>query len=114
MGSGIVTTRRTGDQSRFGMPAGPSGGNSMRAAILSSLADVRAGHRPGPTRLDWGALMLRIPELDYAVLLRRFPDLSAPDHEIKRRAWVEFAATPQADPYRVTPRNLARHPGGTP
>jgi hypothetical protein len=53
-------------------------------------------------------MSLRIPELDYAIITRRFPDLMSPDHEIKRRAWVKFAQSSLADPYRVTDRSRAR------
>jgi len=91
---------------RFGVPAGAARGNPVRRSVLAAVADIRReGVRPGT---PWGGVELMIPELDYAVLTRRFPDLGSPDHEIRLRAWKGFLATSAADPYRVRPRNLAR------
>jgi hypothetical protein len=61
---------------------------------------MRSGRHPQPRALDFGAVLLTIPELDYYVLLARFPDLASQDAEIKTRAWKKFARDPASLPYR--------------
>lgn len=85
---------------RFGLPQGPARGNPDRALHLKQLADIRSGRQDAPQKMDFGAVLLSIPELDYYVLLQRFPDLAAPDAEIKLRAWKKFAKDPASLPYR--------------
>lgn len=48
--------------------------------------------------------MLSIPELDYYVIIERFPDLKSPDAEIKRKAWIKFANSEVGQLYRVKDR----------
>ena len=91
---------------RFGLPPGPARGNPGRSRLLSHLADMRSGHAAPATRLDFGAHLLSIPELDYYVILERFPDLKSPDAEIKRRAWIAFANSPLGEKYRDKRRQL--------
>lgn len=92
----------------FGVPGGPAQGNPERRQILEQAHQLRVdGIRPGT---PWAGSELMIPELDYYVLVRRFPDLSSPDSEIRLKAWKRFLATSAADPYRVNPKNLARRP----
>lgn len=67
---------------------------------------MRSGHAPGATKLGFGAHLLSIPELDYYVLLERFPDLKSPDAEIKRKAWIKFANSEVGAKYRDRPRQL--------
>lgn len=56
----------------------------------------------GPATLGGFAYCaLSIPELDYRVLLQRFPELNSKDHEEKRKAWLKFAKSPESKPYRV-------------
>lgn len=96
------------DQSKFGLPVGPAQGYAQRRRVLEQAQALRlAGSRPGT---PWARSELLIPELDFAVLIRRFPDLASPDHEIKRRAWLRFSASSLAEPYRVNDRNRARRP----
>ena len=85
---------------RFGFPAGPSTGNPGRSRLLNYLSDMRSGRAPAARKLEWGAALLTIPELDYYVLLQRFPDLASRDAEIKTRAWKKFARDPASLPYR--------------
>lgn len=86
---------------RFGLPAGPSLGNQGRAGLLEHLNNMRTGYAPPAAKLEWGAHLLSIPELDYYVLIERFPDLKSPDHEIKRKAWLKFAKSDASLPYRA-------------
>jgi hypothetical protein len=86
---------------RFGLPAGPSVGNSGRAGHLETLAKFRAGDAPKRPDLGFGAVALSIPELDYYVLLHRFPDLASPDGKTKDVAWKKFARDAASLPYRV-------------
>lgn len=85
---------------RFGLPAGPARGNSRRSRLLEHLARMRAGNAPAARDLEFGALTLTIPELDYYVLIERFPDLKSPDAEIKTRAWKKFGRDAASLPYR--------------
>ncbi len=51
--------------------------------------------------LSFGRMALSIPELDYAHLVRKYPDLASPDGEIKQRAWAKFCASSESAPYKV-------------
>lgn len=88
---------------RFGLPAGPATGNRGRSSHLEFLQRLRT-EQPKLPDLDCGAAMLSIPELDYYVLLERFPDLKSPDTEIKRRAWIKLANSEVGRIYRVKDR----------
>ena len=57
--------------------------------------------------LGWGALSLRIPDIDYVKLVKKYPDLMSPNNEQKRAAWLRFMGSSEADPYRVTDRKRA-------
>lgn len=50
---------------------------------------------------SFGCMQLAIPELDYQVLIVRFPELNSKDPEIMTRAWQKFANDPASLPYRV-------------
>lgn len=89
-----------GPLERFGLPAGPALGNQGRASVLEENKQRRMGSLPAPRKLDFGAALLRIPELDYYCLVHRFPDLASPDAEIKTRAWKKFARDSASLPYR--------------
>jgi hypothetical protein len=67
---------------------------------------MREGRAPGAAKLDFGAHLLSIPELDYYVLLERFPQLKSLDAEEKRKAWIEFANSPLGEQYRDKRRKL--------
>ena len=47
---------------------------------------------------------LSIPELNYYALIKKYPDLAAPDKDTSFRAWKKFLKTSEADPYRVRDR----------
>lgn len=61
---------------------------------------MRSGHAPPARKLDFGASLLSIPELDYYILLERFPDLKSTDAAIKRQAWIDLANSPLGEKYR--------------
>lgn len=91
---------------RFGLPPGPARGNPNRSRLLSHLAAMRDGRAAPATKLDFAGHLLSIPELDYYVILERFPDLKSPDTEIKRKAWIAFANSPLGAKYRDKRRQL--------
>jgi hypothetical protein len=76
----------------FGLPPGSRAPNAQRAAGLELLA-ARRRSLAGVARLkdergeDWGFAALAIPELDYAVLRAKNPELDAKDAETRNRAW---------------------------
>lgn len=84
---------------RFGLPAGTVGGNPDRARVLSENKILRESG--GAPMQDFGAVELRIPELDYYIIRERFPDLKSPDAEIRTRAWKKFLADPRSEIYKV-------------
>lgn len=74
-----------------------------RAAILESNRAVRNDRTA--RRMDWGQPHLRIPEVDLELLKQRNPELSAPDGQVRRAAWIKFYNSPESAPYRVRPHN---------
>ena len=52
-------------------------------------------------KLDAMQWALRIPEIDYRMLLQKNPDLDSFDGDIKRRAWVTFINSAESLPYKV-------------
>jgi hypothetical protein len=61
-------------------------------------------------KLDSGYVALNIPEQDFYALRKLYPDLTAPDHEVRRKAWQAFVASPFSEPYRVvrSPQQVRR------
>ena len=51
--------------------------------------------------LSFGRWVLQIPVIDLANLVRKYPELQAPDRQIKRQAWARFMASDECRPYRV-------------
>lgn len=93
---------RTTSQFRmFGLPTdGTKKGNAYRREVLNLNKEIRNSIEP-LGHLPWGSSMLQIPELDYYVLIRRFPELNSPDAEIKTKSWDKFARSTASEPYRV-------------
>jgi len=89
---------------QLGLPPGPNKGNPDRRKVLRDNRAMRDGIAPAPRSLDFGRVEMRIPELDYYVLLERFPDLQSPDAEIKRKAWQQLARSELGEVYRVSRR----------
>lgn len=89
---------------RFGMPGGPSTPNRGRADHLQFLAKRRNGMGPARVQTDEGSFgyaALSIPELDYYVLVIRYPELNSKDPDEQRKAWQKFCRDDASLPYRV-------------
>ena len=98
-------SKRFRDAMLAAMPKAPNQERKRVLELNQSMRDAQEqmGH------LDMGTLVLSIPELDYAILIRRFPELNAPDAETQKRAWEKFLRDPRSAPYRVR-----RNDGKTP
>lgn len=81
------------------------GGCPNRKAILESNHRIREGLESGPVNFGdsdgFGRVMLRIPELDYAVLRAFMPDLASPDSGLRSAAWKKLANSPLGEAYSV-------------
>lgn len=84
---------------QFGLPRGPRTGNQRRKRGLNYLQDLR--RRGGLGHQEWASVMLSIPELDFYVLTKRYPDLISPDQQIANKAMDKFLRSPESAPYRV-------------
>ena len=77
------------------------------AAILSANSERRKD--PGSMRkLDWGALVMRIPENHLLILTKKFPDLNSPHRDTRYLAWLKFHNSSESDPYRLQFRSRKR------
>lgn len=75
-------------------------GAPLRSSILELNQSLRnAQEQMG--HLDCGSLTMRIPEGDFYILLRRFPELNSTDPETNKRAWEWLERQPFAEKYRV-------------
>lgn len=75
--------------------------------ILQANQEVR--RNPDALRnLSFAGLELRIPEIAYYALRKKYPELNSPDAEIRTKAWRRFLATSEADEYRMRPKRRAR------
>jgi len=83
----------------FGLPRGTRTGNPQRRKGLDYLRSLRA--RGGLHHQEWGTVMLSIPELDFYVITKRYPDMLSPDMEIANKAMDKFLRSPESAPYRV-------------
>lgn len=73
---------------------------NIRQAILERNKQLRLN--PGAQRdLTFGRQVLAIPELDHAILIKKYPDLASPDKDIKQRALAKFMASSESAPYKV-------------
>ena len=45
---------------------------------------------------------ISMPEFEYYMLMRRYPDLDSKDSEICTKAWKKWIASSESRPYRVT------------
>jgi hypothetical protein len=91
--------RKHNQLERFGAPRGTRHGNPQRKAGLNYLNNLR--NDGGLGHQEWASVVLSIPELDFIVLCKRFPELQSPDAEINRRAWERFLVSSDSAPYRV-------------
>lgn len=59
------------------------------------MKNTAAQRREGVSRkTETGYLLCQVPLLDYMELRKRNPDMAAPDPQIRKRAWLEFAQGP--------------------
>jgi hypothetical protein len=84
----------------FGFPEGTKRGNETRRQVLTLNKELRNLSTP-LKHMDWGSLMLNIPELDFYVITKRYPELLSPDAEISTKAYDKFLRSPESEPYRV-------------
>ena len=71
-----------------------------RDQLLEVVAATRREH-PIADRQGLGRWALSVPIEDYCALRRKYPDLAAPDAQIKSRAWLAFMASDECKPYRM-------------
>jgi len=84
----------------FGFPEGTKSGNSYRKKTLALNKELRNLKEPlGHT--SWGSTIMQIPELDFYVICKKYPDIMAPDKEISAKAYDKFLRSPESEPYRV-------------
>ena len=75
-------------------------GAPARKSVLELNQTLReAKHQMG--HLDIGSIMMQIPEFDFYVLMRRFPELNSPDQTENANAWEKFLRSPRSEQYRV-------------
>lgn len=73
----------------------------MQPKIAQTLAlnsELRKTHIPASSMGRWA---LSMDELDRKAVSRLFPEVDAPDPEIRSKAWKRFFASPLSEPYRV-------------
>lgn len=73
-----------------------------RDALLESVAQLRQA--PPADREGLGRWALSIPFEDHAALVRKYPDLAAPDARIRSAAWARFIQSDESRPYRMRDR----------
>lgn len=93
-------------QSRFKIEQGQLVRKQTQAdsdAIKNANAELRKN--PDALRnLSFGALALKIPEIDLYVLWKKYPELNSTDRMTRRNAWRRFINSSEADPFRVRTR----------
>lgn len=72
----------------------------LRSAILELNQTLR-GAKEQMGHLDCGSITMRIPEADFYILMRRFPELNSTDPATNKRAWEWLERQPFAEKYRV-------------
>ena len=84
-----------------------------RRQILEHNKAVREKRAP-VRRLEEGEVVFKIPQGDYRVLTRIYPDLVSKDHTVRLKAWKDLRASPVGEKYLVTrtPRQVKQSPGG--
>lgn len=74
--------------------------HSNCADVLKYAQETRDGGGTRDTELGRGELV--IDALELAKLKRKYPDLAAPDREIRHRAWQRFIGSAEARPWRTS------------
>lgn len=73
-----------------------------RNQVLTANEAIRRGNARKPTKLPDGEVAFRIPESDWPVLQKLFPDLAHADASMRHAAWKKFRHNPVAEKYLVT------------
>ena len=68
-------------------------------ALLERNAKLR--REGGLADLTFAGDQLRVPEIAYYQLQKKYPDLASPDGQTRTNAWKKFYASAEADPYRT-------------
>jgi hypothetical protein len=80
-------------------------GNMDHRRHLEAVRRIREGIDPKPKTLGshggFAGVELSIPELDYAILKIRYPELNSRDANERTRAWQRFANSPESEDYRL-------------
>ncbi len=81
-----------------------------RQRVLDANDAIRRGNADKPRRLPDGEVAFRIPEADWGVLMRMYPELNHPDATTRLAAWKKFRHSPLGEPYLVvrTPNQVRR------
>lgn len=91
---------------KFGLPGNHALQKQARQARkrhLEMVRSIREGTRSKPANFSstLERVALSIPELDFAVLKVRYPELVSTDRETRDRAWQKFVMSPESEPYRI-------------
>ena len=76
------------------------GGLSGRKQLLDQLRYVREHDTSKQSWDEHGFLLFSIPEVDYAILERRYPDINAPDAATREAAWAKLRKDPLMERYK--------------
>lgn len=70
---------------------------------IAILQDVQGMRNAGVVqdREGLGRWALTIPNVDYSALVEKYPELQAPDNDVRQHAWRLFLASDESAPYRV-------------
>lgn len=81
-----------------------------RDQVLQANQAITRGNARKPTRLPDGEVAFRIPEADWAVVMKTHPDLMHHDAAVRMAAWRKFQHSPVGQPYLVvrTPGQVQR------
>ena len=75
-----------------------------RGQILHDVARIRTEGAGPADRPGLGRWSLSVPFEDHAALVRKYPDLAAPDSRIRSAAWLKFMHSSESEPYRMRER----------
>ena len=76
-------------------------------AILSANSERRKDPE-SVRKLDWGKLVMRIPENHLYMLQKKYPELASPHGPTSYLAWLKFHNSAESEPYRLQSRSRAR------
>ena len=94
------------DAQHWGKPNPAVTPEQFRINMTEIVRRIREGIDPKTRRLDQAnggcaGVELSIPEMDYAVLKIRYPELNSRDATERTKAWQKFIRSPESEPYRT-------------